>query len=234
MRGCPTCSRKARNQGREPPIILSQPRLALCHNDSRQRVAGGNRATDSHPMCKPAMNISDPESGSQSMDPTEVGQHVSAALVHVTDALDIELASVTIVNVKHKLWPDASLGLPEPGVAYVQALTPGYVMQIQAGGRTFTVHTGPGPTAKLQGPPAATEFNEDVPVVASAMLNLATMQGLRFSDIKLVGVQTESNPAMDCPRLTVTLEAASRRYVWTGPETGPLELLGQPTGQEGD
>lgn len=180
------------------------------------------------------MNVSESETTPQPVDPTEVGQQVAAALVHIIDELDIEPASVTIVNVEPKLWPDASLGIPEPGVAYVQALTPGYVIQLQAGGRTFTVHTGPGPTAKLQGIPAATEFNEDVPVVASAMLNLATMQGLRFSDIKLVGVQTESNPAMDCPRLTVTLEAASRRYVWTGPETGPLELLGQPTGQEGD
>lgn len=180
------------------------------------------------------MNVSDPESAPQSVDLTEVGQQVSAALVHLTEELDIELAGVTIVHVEHKLWPDASLGLPEPGIAYVQALTPGCVIQLQAGNRTFTVHTGPGPTVKLQGIPAATEFNEDVPVVASAMLNLATMQGLRFSDIKLVGVQTEHNPATDRSRLTVTLEAASLRYVWTGPETGPLELLDQPAGPKDD
>lgn len=180
------------------------------------------------------MNGSDPETTPQPVDLTEVGQQVVAALVHITDELDIELASVTIVNVKHKLWPDASLGIPEPGVAYIQALTPGCVMQIQAGDRTFTVHTGPGPTAKFQGIPVATEFNEDVPVVASAMLNLATMTNLRFSDVKLVDVQTEHSPAMDCSRLTVTLEAASRRYVWTGPETGPLELLGHPAGQKDD
>jgi hypothetical protein len=180
------------------------------------------------------MNASDPETTPQTVNPTEIGQQVAAALVHVTDAMDIELASMTIVNVEHRLWPDASLGIPEPGIAYVQALTPGYVMQIQAGDRTFTVHTGPGPTAKLQGIPVTTAFNEDVPVVASAMLNLATMTGLRFSDVKLVGVQTEPNPAAGRSRLTVTLEAASRRYVWTGPETGPLELLGQPAGQEDD
>lgn len=180
------------------------------------------------------MNVSDPETTPQPVDPTEVGQQVAAALVHVIDELDIELASVTIVNVEPKLWPDASLGIPEPGVAYVQALTPGCVMQMQVGDRTFTVHTGPGPTAKLQGLPTATEFNEDVPVVASAMLNLATMTGLRFSDIKLVGVQTEPNPATDRSHLTVTLEAEGLRYVWTGPETGPLELLDQPAGPKDD
>ncbi|MCY3658950.1 MAG: hypothetical protein OXG36_08010 [Caldilineaceae bacterium] len=213
-----------------PPIILSQPRFALCHKDSpttdRERKPGHRQP----PMYKPAMNVSDPESAPQPVNLTEVGQQVSAALIHVTDELDIELASVTIVKVEHKLWPDASLGISEPGVAYVQALTPGCVIQMQAGDRTFTVHTGPGPTAKLQGIPAATEFNEDAPVVASAMLNLATMEGLRFSDVKLVDVQTGHNPSMDCPCLTVTLEAAGRRYVWTGPETGPLELLGQPAG----
>ncbi len=234
MRGCPTCSRKARKQGKGTPIILLQFRLALCHKDIRQRIAGSNRATDSHPMCKPAMNVSVPESDPRSMNLTEVGQQVSAALVHLTDKLDIELASVTIVKVEYKLWPDASLGIPEPGVAYVQALTPGCIVRMQAGDRTFTVHTGPGPIAKLQGIPAATEFNEDVPVVASAMLDLATMQGLRFSDVKLVDVQTEHNPATDRSRLTVTLEAASLRYVWTGPETGPLELLDPPAGPKDD
>ena len=154
-----------------------------------------------------------------------------AALVHATATLGIELADVTIVSMEHRLWPDASLGIPAPGVAYVQARTPGFVMQMQAGNRTFTVHTGPGPTAKLQGVPAATELNEDSPVVASAMLHLAAMAGLRFSDITLVDVRMKDGATeKDRSYLTVTLEAASRRYVWAGPETGPLELRTGPTG----
>ena len=171
------------------------------------------------------MQASTPETAPQTASLTECGRQVWAALVHATATLGIELADVTIVNMERRLWPDASLGIPEPGVAYVQARTPGFVMQMQAGDRTFTVHTGPGPTAKLQGAPAARELNEDSPVVASAMLNLATMAGLRFSDITLVDVRRE-----DSAYLTVTLEAASRRYVWAGPETGPLELRTGPTG----
>lgn len=177
------------------------------------------------------MQASIPETVPQPGSLTECGRQVWAALVHATATLDIELADVTIVNMERRLWPDASLGIPEPGVAYVQALTPGFVLQIQAGGRTFTVHTGPGPTAKLQGLPDATKFNEDSPVVASAMLNLATMAGLRFSDITLVDVRMEDSAAdTNRPCLTVTLEAASRRYVWAGPETGPLELRTGPAG----
>jgi hypothetical protein len=44
-------------------------------------------------------------------------------------------------------WPDGSLGCPQPGRAYTQALVRGYRIQIVAGDRTLEYH------ASLRGVP---------------------------------------------------------------------------------
>lgn len=41
-------------------------------------------------------------------------------------------------------WPDGSLGCPEPGMAYTQALVPGFRVKIRAGGTLLDYHAGRG------------------------------------------------------------------------------------------
>jgi hypothetical protein len=50
----------------------------------------------------------------------------------------IELRRATTVD-----WPDTSLGCPKAGEVYVQVVTPGYLVTLQADGRVFAVHVGP-------------------------------------------------------------------------------------------
>ena len=52
-------------------------------------------------------------------------------------AADLEVVSATTMT-----WPDASLGCPQPGMLYVQVLTPGYLVVIRdGGGAEHSVHT---------------------------------------------------------------------------------------------
>ena len=37
-------------------------------------------------------------------------------------------------------FPDASLGVPEPGAVYAQVITPGYVIDLTAAGQTYRYH----------------------------------------------------------------------------------------------
>lgn len=48
----------------------------------------------------------------------------------------IELKEATEVT-----WPDSSLGCPNPGSFYTQALTPGYLIRLQNRDTTFEYHT---------------------------------------------------------------------------------------------
>ncbi|NOQ40195.1 MAG: hypothetical protein GQ562_07725, partial [Anaerolineales bacterium] len=37
-------------------------------------------------------------------------------------------------------FSDASLGVPEPGVEYIQVITPGYIIILNAEGKTYRYH----------------------------------------------------------------------------------------------
>ena len=41
-------------------------------------------------------------------------------------------------------WRDSSLGCPEPGKAYLQVITPGYLFVLEAGGKTYEYHADRG------------------------------------------------------------------------------------------
>ncbi len=52
-----------------------------------------------------------------------------------------------VVNAERVVWADGSLGCPQPGLAYTQALVPGYRVRIEANGVVHDYH------AALRGPP---------------------------------------------------------------------------------
>ncbi|GAG38203.1 unnamed protein product, partial [marine sediment metagenome] len=53
----------------------------------------------------------------------------------------VPVDQVRIVRVKAMTWPDTSLGCPEPGMTYLQVLTPGFLIVVKAGDRRFEYHT---------------------------------------------------------------------------------------------
>ena len=53
----------------------------------------------------------------------------------------IAAGAVTVKEVTPMTWPDASLGCPRIGVMYIQVVTPGYQVVLDADGHTFTFHT---------------------------------------------------------------------------------------------
>ena len=56
-------------------------------------------------------------------------------------------AAIRVVSAAAVTWPDGSIGCPEPGMMYTQALVPGYRIVLQAGSETLNYH------ARAQGPP---------------------------------------------------------------------------------
>src|SRR5437762_616394 len=46
-------------------------------------------------------------------------------------------------------WSDSSLGLPEPGMGYAQAIVPGFAITAQVDGAWFSYHTNSNGYAKL-------------------------------------------------------------------------------------
>ena len=52
----------------------------------------------------------------------------------------VEAHEVAIVTAEAVTWSDGSLGCPEPGMMYTQALVPGYRVVVEAGGEDMNFH----------------------------------------------------------------------------------------------
>jgi hypothetical protein len=50
--------------------------------------------------------------------------------------LSLAEAQITLIRAEPVDWPDSSLGCPQPGMMYLQMVTPGYRLVLAAGGAT--------------------------------------------------------------------------------------------------
>ncbi len=62
----------------------------------------------------------------------------------LAEALGVDPSSAKITNITRVDWPDASLGVPEPGFSYIQVITPGFkmAMELEPEGTQYVFHTG--------------------------------------------------------------------------------------------
>jgi len=69
------------------------------------------------------------------------------------EAPDSNLATVTVVRAEAVQWPDGSLGCPERGVVYTQAIVPGYHVVFAVDGREYDYRvTETGSVRRCEGP----------------------------------------------------------------------------------
>ena len=88
------------------------------------------------PTEKPAM----PTEGSATQMPGQ-DEMVRQSTAFLEQQFKIASDAVTVKEVTPMSWPDASLGCPKIGVMYIQVITPGFQIVLDANGHTFTFHT---------------------------------------------------------------------------------------------
>ena len=72
----------------------------------------------------------------------ETSPLVEQARQDLARRLDVVAAEVELVTFESVVWPDASLGCPQPGMAYAQVLRDGYRIQLRAAGKSYSYHGG--------------------------------------------------------------------------------------------
>jgi hypothetical protein len=65
-----------------------------------------------------------------------------SALADAAKRTGLKRADLKVLSVEAVIWSDGSLGCPEPGMQYTQALVPGYRVRIQAGTQVLDYHAG--------------------------------------------------------------------------------------------
>ena len=77
------------------------------------------------------------------------------ALTDAAKRSGLPVSALTVVSAEALVWPDGSLGCPQPGRMYTQALVPGYRVRIQAGTALLSYHAGASTEAALCPAPQA-------------------------------------------------------------------------------
>ncbi|MFF0342621.1 hypothetical protein [Kribbella sp. NPDC004875] len=99
-------------------------------------VACGN---DPGPGGTPSMTDTPTGSSASSVPP---GGPADQAKADLAQRLGVDAAQVRLVSSEEVTWPDGSLGCPEPGMRYTQALVPGNRTVLEVDGKQYSYHSG--------------------------------------------------------------------------------------------
>jgi len=65
---------------------------------------------------------------------------IDKAVADLAQRLSIPLDQITLVEATPVVWPDSSLGCPQPGMVYTQVLAPGYLILLEANDTMYEYH----------------------------------------------------------------------------------------------
>ncbi len=120
--------------------------------------------------------------------------------------LSIPVSSIQIDTVRAVEWRDSSIGCPQPGVGYLQVITPGHKITLRAGGRVHTIHEANGRAfmCKLRKEPRRMTGQIDLvwgTQGLAARKDLATRLGVEEQAIMIAGATPRvfADASLDCP-----------------------------------
>jgi hypothetical protein len=131
-----------------------------------------------------------------------------AALLALSTELGVPVDSITIISILPVEWNDTSLGCPAEGQAYLQVITPGYLIMLGANGQTYQAHTDLNGTAIIcreSGDPIGQGTVRD-PIVAEFIMQaialLAEQEGVPGDQVVLVRSEAVDWPdsSLGCPQ----------------------------------
>lgn len=67
---------------------------------------------------------------------------VDQAMLDLALRLGVTMEQIEVVEAQSVVWPDASLGCPQPGMAYIQLPHDGILMRLKVQGMVYEYHSG--------------------------------------------------------------------------------------------
>jgi hypothetical protein len=66
---------------------------------------------------------------------------IESTKVDLANRVAITTDKISLVEITEVEWSDSSLDCPQPGMDYLQVITPGYRILLEAGGQSYEYHT---------------------------------------------------------------------------------------------
>ena len=89
------------------------------------------------------------DGGSTQMSPTlatpidpGVQNLIDKAVADLAQRLSMPTSEIKLIEATPVVWPDASLGCPQPGMAYIQVPEDGLLIRLEAGKQIYPYHSG--------------------------------------------------------------------------------------------
>jgi hypothetical protein len=99
-----------------------------------------------------------PDSTEPTASPHDHDALAQGAQQDLAQHLDVDADTIEVATIRDVTWPDGSMGCPEPGQMYTQALVDGAYLELVHDGDTYAYHWGQGRDApflceRSDGPP---------------------------------------------------------------------------------
>lgn len=135
----------------DSPETPTQPPGGITTSTETQTMPTEPPQHDDMPRDPPLLDPASPESQ------TLIGK----AKADLAQRLSIPASQINTLEIQGVLWPDDSLGCPQPGLTYTQAPVPGYLITLESDGNEFEYHANlhdsvfycENPTPPIQAPP---------------------------------------------------------------------------------
>lgn len=69
-----------------------------------------------------------------------VDEQISGAKSELASRLGIDLGTISVKEARSVKWGSGALGCPRPGMSYTQAIIPGVLVMLEAGGTVYRYH----------------------------------------------------------------------------------------------
>ncbi len=117
--------------------------LTSAASDTSTSSTTPETTTTEQPMpVEPNNGIGDGTSGED--QPVTLDGPYPAAVADLAQRLGIAEDDITVLEARAVTWGDGSLGCPEPGKIYTQALVSGWLIVLEANGTKYEYHAGSG------------------------------------------------------------------------------------------
>lgn len=119
-------------------------------------ACGGNAAgpgTDATTIPEPSTSTTIAPGGDQMSEDL-----VERATADLATRLEVDQAEIEVISVESGVWSDGSIGCPEPGKMYTQALVTGHRVILAHDGESYSYHQGGSQSVVLCDEPAEGAF----------------------------------------------------------------------------
>lgn len=172
----------------------------------------------------------------------EMPRFLIAARQALAKKLNLPFEQIEVMGLTQTDWPNACLGLPEPGEMCAEVITPGYRVMLRANQQTYEVHTGGNNQSARIAPQPGGAIH---PIGEKARAELAKALGVPLETIKVLEVEEKiwpdsclgiSRPNLQClqvltPGYQVKLEVQGKVYIYHTNQNGTALVLASTSTQ---